>query len=381
MEVSVGVPLDADTAYLFCMLIESAARVRLTPTPAWPHDRVAGWFAQGMQFTPHHGLSLGRVLALSAAHLGRNEDAARYFREAIRVTESAGAKPELARSLLDQAEWLAPAPQALELAQRAGSAFRALGLDALAERARQLALACGATGLEAPAADSGRLSAAELALLRQLAYGRDYSAIARELLLTPDRVAALTQALFAKTGSAGRAMATAYAFAHGFMGSRAEAGAGLDVLMVTSLEDFNGFEQRLGALHARTVMHLHNQIIRRALCAHGGREVAHTGDGFMAGFREAREALACAIAVQRRLEAYTAEHPDAPLRVRIGLNAGQPFGAALTGAVRICTSARAGSVLMSESVHSRVAASDRQGSTEGQPLYEIALERGQAWDI
>ncbi len=101
---------------------------------------------------------------------------------------------------------------------------------------------------------------------------------------------------------------------------------------------------------------------------HGGAKVKHTGDGIMASFPLASSAIECAIAVQRAVGARErggARSPstgsgrtdDAPQRVRIGLNAGEPvaeeadlFGAAVQLARRICGHAAGGEVLASNGV-------------------------------
>ena len=63
----------------------------------------------------------------------------------------------------------------------------------------------------------------------------------------------------------------------------------------------------------------------RSPIAHGGAEVSHTGDGMMATFGSATAAVACAIDIQRAFTQHNSEHPEVPIRVRIGLNAGEPI--------------------------------------------------------
>ena len=41
-------------------------------------------------------------------------------------------------------------------------------------------------------------------------------------------------------------------------------------------------------------MRAHNRLLRACLRDHGGREITHTGDGFIAVFRSIAAALACA---------------------------------------------------------------------------------------
>ena len=81
----------------------------------------------------------------------------------------------------------------------------------------------------------------------------------------------------------------------------------------------------------------------------GGTEVKHTGDGIMASFGTASSALGCAASIQQAFEARNETNPDSRVRVRIGLNAGEPvaedgdlFGTAVQMAARICARAEPG---------------------------------------
>jgi class 3 adenylate cyclase len=133
----------------------------------------------------------------------------------------------------------------------------------------------------------------------------------------------------------------------------AAAPAGLVTILFTDMEGSTTLTQRLGDAKAQEVLRAHNSIVRDALKACGGSEIKHTGDGIMASFPLASGALECAIAVQRAVAARAEEHPDMPLRVRIGLNAGEPvaeeqdlFGTAVQLAARICARAEPGQILV-----------------------------------
>jgi adenylate cyclase len=91
--------------------------------------------------------------------------------------------------------------------------------------------------------------------------------------------------------------------------------------------------------------------VREALKAHDGSEIKHTGDGIMASFMSASRALECAVSMQRAFAGHN-ESAEEPLRVRIGLNAGEPiaededlFGTAVQMAARICAQAEPGQIL------------------------------------
>jgi class 3 adenylate cyclase len=63
----------------------------------------------------------------------------------------------------------------------------------------------------------------------------------------------------------------------------------------------------------------HDRELRSAFADHGGEEASHTGDGFFVAFANARDAIECAVDIQRRLVRHRREHGFAPW-VRIGLH-------------------------------------------------------------
>ena len=133
--------------------------------------------------------------------------------------------------------------------------------------------------------------------------------------------------------------------------------SGLVTILFTDIEGSTSLTQRLGDAGAQDLLRTHNAIVREALNAHAGSEIKHTGDGIMASFPLASSAVACAIAIQRALVDHAVEPRQAPLRVRIGLNAGEPvaededlFGTAVQLARRVCDAAKAGEILASEVV-------------------------------
>ena len=133
--------------------------------------------------------------------------------------------------------------------------------------------------------------------------------------------------------------------------------SGMVTILFTDLEGSTSLTQRLGDAAAQELLRAHNGLIREALGAHDGSEIKHTGDGIMASFGTASKALECAIAVQRSFAARNEEHPEEALRVRVGLNAGEPvaeehdlFGTSVQLAARVCAQAEAGQILVSNVV-------------------------------
>jgi class 3 adenylate cyclase len=123
------------------------------------------------------------------------------------------------------------------------------------------------------------------------------------------------------------------------------------VVMFTDMEGSTEMTAGLGDDGAMEVLRRHNAIVRAALQHHGGREVKHTGDGFLISFCSTASALAAAVEIQRELQKHNASAP-VPIRVRIGMCAGEPvaedgdlFGSTVNLAARICAAAQAGQIL------------------------------------
>mgnify|MGYP001818596677 FL=1 len=130
-------------------------------------------------------------------------------------------------------------------------------------------------------------------------------------------------------------------------------------IMYTDLEESTMMTTRLGDTRAVQFFRIHNYFVREALKSHAGREVKHTGDGFMASFRSAPNAIKCAIDIQRSLALYNKENHKVPLHVRIGLSAGEPveedgdlFGVAVQLSARLCEYAQPDSIIAAQVVKS-----------------------------
>ena len=146
-------------------------------------------------------------------------------------------------------------------------------------------------------------------------------------------------------------------------GESLERGAFRTVLF-TDVEGSTALTQRLGDARARELLREHERMVREALKSHGGAEVKTMGDGFMASFGSATRALECAIAMQRAF-AERNESAEEPIRVRVGLNAGEPiaededlFGTAVNMAARIAAKAEGAEILAANVVRELTAGKD-----------------------
>ena len=91
---------------------------------------------------------------------------------------------------------------------------------------------------------------------------------------------------------------------------------GTVTLLFTDIEDSVAMTERLGDQRWLELLRAHNAIVRDHVAAHGGYEVKSQGDGFMVAFGSARQALQCAIAIQRAFAEHN-ERAAEPVRVRI----------------------------------------------------------------
>jgi class 3 adenylate cyclase len=116
-------------------------------------------------------------------------------------------------------------------------------------------------------------------------------------------------------------------------------------------------DEALGDDEGMALLGVHDTIVRDALAAADGREVKHTGDGIMASFVSAAAAVRCATRILRALAKQQEEHTEYPLKVRIGVAAGEPverehdlFGATVQLAARLCSHAQPEQILVSNVV-------------------------------
>jgi class 3 adenylate cyclase len=123
-------------------------------------------------------------------------------------------------------------------------------------------------------------------------------------------------------------------------------------IMFSDLADSTATTHELGDEMALERLRTHNRIIREKLKAHSGREVKHTGDGFMACFNSVTNSVECAIAILRAFQTHNEANPESAMHLRIGLSAGEPvadnkdlFGATVQLAARLCAVGEPGQIM------------------------------------
>jgi class 3 adenylate cyclase len=304
-------PLDVFSLGSFCAAVELADLGAATIQVEEVAQALSEVSARGVVFSSEWPFLVPRIQGVVAALSGRLEQADAHFRAAIGTAERSGALPELGRSCLDYARALAARDPArgLDLARRASAIFGELGMEPFARQASALT-----AQLEAPPM-AGR---------------------------TKVRLAPLRAEPVAPAGTAPRGTAPL-------------------VIAVTDMTGSTELLQRLGDAEAQRLLHVHNDLTRACFRAHGGSELQHTGDGFLASFDSAAAAISCATAIQLAFATYSDTHPATPLRVRIGLHAGEAlpeegrlYGSAVHVTFRVCGRARPGEILASEAVRELV---------------------------
>ncbi len=154
------------------------------------------------------------------------------------------------------------------------------------------------------------------------------------------------------------------------------AGAGrprrvMKTFMFTDMVGSTQLVEALGDDSWEILLRWHDETLRGLFAAHQGEEITATGDGFFVGFDSPEAALACAVAIQRRLAEHRQSSGFAP-QVRIGVHASQATqvaqnfsGKGVHEAARISALAGAGEILASvdTAVGSRYAASEPRSVT------------------
>ena len=164
--------------------------------------------------------------------------------------------------------------------------------------------------------------------------------------------------------------------------------AATNTILFTDMASSTTLADQLGDSKAQEVRPTHNEIVRSALSANGGSEIKHTGDGIMATFTTASSALACAIAIQQGVASHKEEHPDSPLGVYIGLNAGEPiaedddlFGTSVDLAARLVDHAQPGQIIASDVVRQLAAGKDFLFSDLGETALRGFEDPVKLWEL
>lgn len=140
----------------------------------------------------------------------------------------------------------------------------------------------------------------------------------------------------------------------------------LATVLFTDIVQSTETAAQLGDDRWRQVLEAHDRLVREQLSAYGGREVKHTGDGFLATFDGPAKAVRCACAIRDGIA------ESLGISVRIGLHTGEceVIGDDLAGlavhiGARISALAQPNEVLVSRTIRDLVVGSEIAFSDRG----------------
>lgn len=161
----------------------------------------------------------------------------------------------------------------------------------------------------------------------------------------------------------------------------------LMTVMFTDMVGSTDLTQARGDQAAQEIVRKHNAIVRTALTQFAGREVKHTGDGIMASFASAANAVEATVQIQRQVTAHNEKQPNLPLHLRIGLNAGEPiqeeddlFGSTVQLAARVCAATESDQTLCTQVVKD-LAAGKGTFTDGGMHALKGFRDKFQLWEV
>jgi DNA-binding NarL/FixJ family response regulator len=140
----------------------------------------------------------------------------------------------------------------------------------------------------------------------------------------------------------------------------------LSTVMFSDIVSSTERAAEIGDRRWRDLLDRHDELVRKLIGEHGGREIKTTGDGFLALFDAPARAIRCAMSIRDELRAVGVD-------VRIGLHSGEVElrgndvgGIAVNIGARVAASGSAGDVVVSSTVRDLVAGSGIEFDDRGQ---------------
>jgi class 3 adenylate cyclase len=129
--------------------------------------------------------------------------------------------------------------------------------------------------------------------------------------------------------------------------------------LFADLRGYTDYAELHGNRSAADLLERYRTVVRAAVAASRGAEIRTEGDSFYVVFPSASGAVRCGLAIIEAAHEASRDHPDAPIQVGVGVHAGETVetanglvGSAVNIAARICAQAKAGEVVVSETVRS-----------------------------
>lgn len=127
--------------------------------------------------------------------------------------------------------------------------------------------------------------------------------------------------------------------------------------LFSDLRGYTDFADTHGAASAASLLDRYRGLVREAIGQFGGAEIKTEGDSFYVVFNSVSSAVRCALVITGNAIAASVGYPDEPIRVGVGIHAGETIetaegyvGSPVNIAARICSQAGPNEVLVSETV-------------------------------
>ncbi len=325
-------------------IVEALVRLGREPEARKVAERyAAAAAAKGQPF------ALARA-ARAQAMVAGDGDFARHIATALRHHDDTADTFERARTELYVGERLRRVRKRVEARKHLRSALKAfdeLGAAPWAERAMGELQASGETARVRDERHNRQLTPQELQVAMTLAEGTTTREAAARLYLSPKTVEYHLRHVYDKLEIRSREELRAALAAHSRADSRRE------TLMFTDLVGSTPLVEAIGDAAWRDLSAWLDGELRRVFAEHHGQEVDHAGDGFFVVFGAAGEAIASAVAIQRRLASHRRLHgyaPEMKIAIHTGdvqIEKGAPRGSAVHRAARLCAAARGGTIVVS----------------------------------
>src|SRR6266545_3966855 len=159
--------------------------------------------------------------------------------------------------------------------------------------------------------------------------------------------------------------------------------------LFSDLRDYTSYVEAKGDAAAARLLRDYRTLVRREVARHDGAEVKTEGDSFYLVFETPSSAVDCAVAILRAADIRNAKDPTTPLRVGVGVHAGQTVayddqfvGSAVNIASRLAGKASAGELLISDTLRGLVRTSMSLPMDERGPLdLKGVSEPVRAWAV
>jgi class 3 adenylate cyclase/tetratricopeptide (TPR) repeat protein len=134
-------------------------------------------------------------------------------------------------------------------------------------------------------------------------------------------------------------------------------GHGVKAFLIADVRGYTRFTEEHGDEAAARLVGRFTELVQEGVDARGGSVIELRGDEALAVFKSARQAIVAGVELQARFAEEQSAHPELPLQVGIGLDAGEAVpvgngyrGGALNLAARLCSLAAPGELLAGSAI-------------------------------